>query len=232
MKSFTILPVLIFVTFLAFSARLANVFVDVRDLRVQPNVALAKDDTHADDKHEEESVADDGAAMAEAAGDKHDSDAPSEDKDEMGVWRDAIEEDIGFELTRKEYDQRLEKRRQEIEEKEKMLQTREALLKAAEGEMERKYQELNGLRQELKGLLEEQDSAERQKIMSLVKIYEGMKAKEAAAIFNTLDIDVLFRVMSNMSERKAAAILAKMVPERAKTLTVMLAEEKSLPASE
>ena len=63
-----------------------------------------------------------------------------------------------------------------------------------------------------------------------MKIYEGMKAKDAANIFNTLDIDVLLAVMSRMSERKSAPVLAEMDPERARTVTILLAQQKQIPS--
>jgi len=39
----------------------------------------------------------------------------------------------------------------------------------------------------------------------------------------------LVEVIARMSERKAAPILAKMNPDRAKTVTIRLAERKKLP---
>ena len=56
-----------------------------------------------------------------------------------------------------------------------------------------------------------------------------MKAKDAANIFNTLDMDILISVMGRMSERKLAPILAEMNPDRARSVTIFLAEQKSLP---
>ena len=53
--------------------------------------------------------------------------------------------------------------------------------------------------------------------------------KDAARIFDTLDIDILVDVMANMSERKMSPILAAMNPERARTVTIMLAQQKQLP---
>ena len=92
-----------------------------------------------------------------------------------------------------------------------------------------KYKELLKLRSEIEDLLGQQSEAEKARIDSLVKIYEGMKPKDAARIFDTLDLDVLVAVMSKMSERKLSPILAAMNPERARTVTIMLAEEKQLP---
>ena len=62
-----------------------------------------------------------------------------------------------------------------------------------------------------------------------MKIYEGMKAKDAARIFNTLDIDVLLDVITGMSERKSAPILAEMDAERARTVTILMVQKKQMP---
>ncbi|MCZ6722083.1 MAG: hypothetical protein O7A65_11160 [Proteobacteria bacterium] len=64
---------------------------------------------------------------------------------------------------------------------------------------------------------------------SLVKIYQNMKPKDAARIFNELDFDVLVEVLERMRETSAAPILARMDSERAKALTLELAERGRLP---
>lgn len=144
-------------------------------------------------------------------------------------WRDASEADIEFSDVRMELFEDLKKRRRSLEKQENELGVREALLKAAQQEIDQKYQELITLRTDIQGLLKQQTDEEKARINSLVKIYEGMKPKDAARIFNTLDIDVLLQVVSKMSERKSAPILASMDSVRARNLTIMLLEQKKLP---
>jgi flagellar motility protein MotE (MotC chaperone) len=50
-------------------------------------------------------------------------------------------------------------------------------------------------------------------------MYENMKPKDAAAIFNELDMPVLLGVAKAMNPRKMAPILARMTPLKAKALT-------------
>ena len=138
-------------------------------------------------------------------------------------------DDLTFTPVRAELAEDLAERRRALDAREDTLIQREALLTAAERELDRKYQELTMLRQDIEALLQQQSEQEQERINSLVKIYEGMKAKDAANIFNTLDLDVLIAVMSRMSERKASPILAEMVPERARTVTILLAQQKQLP---
>ena len=93
-----------------------------------------------------------------------------------------------------------------------------------------KVDEMNRVKGDIQDLLKEQSSEEQARITSLVKVYEGMKAKDAANIFNTLDMDILIEVMGRMSERKLAPVLAEMDPERARSVTIFLAEQKKLPS--
>lgn len=125
--------------------------------------------------------------------------------------------------------QSLARRREEIEKREQKLAAQEALLKAAEQEVDRKIAELNKLRGELEALLGQQQTMEDERIASLVKIYENMKPKEAAAIFNTLDMDVLLAVISKMAERRSSPIIANMDTDRARLVTIRLAEQRKLP---
>jgi len=67
---------------------------------------------------------------------------------------------------------------------------------------------------------------------SLVKIYEKMKPKDAARIFNNLEMDILIDVASNIKESKMAPILASMSSDRANKLTVELATRRQLPGTE
>lgn len=62
-----------------------------------------------------------------------------------------------------------------------------------------------------------------ERITALVKMYQAMRPKDAARIFERLDIDVQVDVASHMRERAAAAILAEMDPKAASRLTMALA---------
>jgi len=145
-------------------------------------------------------------------------------------WRDATEAEFEFSEVKEDIYRDLVARRESLEQQTQELSMREALLSAAEREVEQKLRELTAVRDEISALLEQQTLEEEGRISSLVKIYEGMKAKDAARIFNTLDIDVLLSVFARMSERKSAPIMAEMTPDRARTVTILLAQQKQLPA--
>ena len=230
-NSFKLLPLLIIVAFLSFSVRLTEMVTGLSNIsgaafaESAENQSKEDQDTHLDTK---ENVADDNDT--ESSEEKGDQISHDEDETESPVWRDASDSDLGIADVKAELFKDLSERRDLLDKKEKKLQVEEALLEATKKEIELKYQELNKLSEEIKSLLDEHGKQVDKRIASLVKIYEGMKPKDAARIFDTLDIDVLIPVVSKMSERKVSPILAAMNPERVRTVTIMLAEQKKLPS--
>ena len=123
----------------------------------------------------------------------------------------------------------LVKRRAELEMRERDVDLSEKLLAATELRVDEKIGELKKIHATIEGLIDEFDAGEDKKIKSLVKIYESMKPKDAARIFNELDLEVLLDVLRNMREAKAAAIIAKMISGKAKVVTSELAIRRELP---
>ena len=54
-------------------------------------------------------------------------------------------------------------------------------------------------------------------------MYEGMKPKDAAKVFDRLDMSVLFEIASQIAPRKMSDILGLMAPEAAERLTIEMA---------
>jgi len=73
---------------------------------------------------------------------------------------------------------------------------------------------------------------ENMKIASLVKIYENMKPKDAAKIFEELDMPILLQVVNVMKESKVAPILSAMDPVKAKEISTEFANQKRLITQE
>lgn len=65
----------------------------------------------------------------------------------------------------------------------------------------------------------------------LVKIYEEMPPREAAAVFNIMDIHVLVSIANNMNPRKISAIMGYMFPERVNTVSQYLAGVRNFRAN-
>lgn len=119
--------------------------------------------------------------------------------------------------------QALGERRAELDARDQELEARERQLAVAEARIDQKIAELAALQQQIEALLLEYDSQEDEQLMSLVKIYETMKPKDAAPIFNTLDMEILLEIISRMSNIRSAPILAQMDPLRAQQVTEELA---------
>lgn len=122
--------------------------------------------------------------------------------------------------------QQLSARRKDIDKREEQLILKENLLTQTEKRVDEKFQEMQTLKTELADVIAQYKEVEETKIRSLVKIYENMKPKDAARIFDELEIPILIMVVDKMSEKKAAPVIAAMDSKKAKMLTVELAVKR------
>jgi len=125
----------------------------------------------------------------------------------------------------------LAERRDTLEARANDLDLRENLLQATEERIDEKIASLKQIEDRIQGLLAKYDQQEERQIKSLVKTYESMKAKDAARIFDRLDMEILLAVVQRMKEVKMAAVLAKMNAAKAEALTVELATRHEIPDS-
>ena len=120
--------------------------------------------------------------------------------------------------------QDLRQRRKELDTRADALAARESMLVATEQKLAARVSELQVLQKRLEGL----DAAQRQKEdagwQGLVKLYETMKPKDAATIFNDLSMPVLLPVFDRMKDARAASVMAAMNPDRARDVTAELAQ--------
>ncbi|WP_297109573.1 hypothetical protein [uncultured Devosia sp.] len=126
-------------------------------------------------------------------------------------------------LTEQALLERLATRRTELETYEQELAMRASLVEAAEKRIEERQQTLKSIEDQIASLVEQRKEMEEGQFAGIVAMYETMKPKDAANIFNALDIEVLLRVAKMMSPRKMAPILAEMDTMRAQELTVRMA---------
>jgi flagellar motility protein MotE (MotC chaperone) len=123
--------------------------------------------------------------------------------------------------------QDLRARRAELEARAATQATREAALAATETRINGRIAELGKLQAQLEAMDTARKERENAGLQSLVKMYETMRPRDAATIFNDLDQPVLLMVLDRMKEAKAAPILAAMQPERARQATTQLVELRS-----
>jgi len=70
---------------------------------------------------------------------------------------------------------------------------------------------------------QQKNEAEAARFKGIITMYEGMKPKDAAKVFDRLEMPVLFEIASQIAPRKMADILGLMSPEAAERLTVEMA---------
>lgn len=127
--------------------------------------------------------------------------------------------------------ERLQDRREELEARNRELEMRENLIKAAEQRLEAKVSELKELEARLNTAQGARGKLEAERFKGIVQMYENMKPKDAARIFDRLDLKILVEVSTQMNARKMSEILASMTPEAAERLTVELATKAGAEAS-
>ena len=120
----------------------------------------------------------------------------------------------------------LQKRREMLDSRASDLELRENLLKAAERRLEERLEELKRVETSVADVDRKRADEEKARLKNLVTMYESMKVKEAARIFEKLDPAVLLDVASLMNPRRLSEIMGQMSPDGAQKLTVALARQE------
>jgi flagellar motility protein MotE (MotC chaperone) len=118
---------------------------------------------------------------------------------------------------------RLGQRRQELQQRNEDIELRQQLLEQAEQRLEARLQEMRDRDQPARNDGAVSNEAAQSGLKNLVLMYETMRPKEAARVFDRLGLDILVPVVVEMNPRKMAEVLAVMSPEAAERLTVALA---------
>ena len=119
--------------------------------------------------------------------------------------------------------ERLQARRQELEQRAREIEIRESLLKSTEKRIEGRVEDMKATEAKIStatGQKAEQDSA---RFKGIIIMYENMKPKDAAKVFDRLEMSVLYDIASQIAPRKMSDIMGLMQPEAAERLTVELA---------
>lgn len=132
--------------------------------------------------------------------------------------------------------ERLQQRRQELDARSREIDIRESLLREAEKRIQSKVDEMKAVEAKTASDKQAKTEAENARFKGLVTTYENMKPKDAAKVFNRLEMPVLIQIASQIAPRKMSDIMGLMQPEAAERLTVELAHratgEKSDPSAE
>ena len=118
--------------------------------------------------------------------------------------------------------ERLQSRRQELEARAREIDIRESLVKAAEKRIESRVQEMKAIESRISTATEQKSEADAARFKGIITMYEGMKPKDAAKVFDRLEMPVLIEIASQIAPRKMADILGLMSTDAAERLTVEL----------
>lgn len=117
----------------------------------------------------------------------------------------------------------IRERTAQIEVREDEIAERRAVLEIAEEQFARKQAALLEAEEQLAATLSLADGAAERDIDRLTAIYENVKPKRAAEIFNSMDANFATGVLSRMDPAAAAEILTRMEAEKAYAISVLLA---------
>ena len=223
-----LVPVTIFAATLMLTMKVADIFDDfnLQNIPLQLSKAVAQDqtpkpNTTAQDEKKPQQKSTSGGNNKTTSTEKGEASGKDEDNPDNDPTL--------FSQSEIDLLQELSDRREQIEKMSKQISLREGLLKAAEQRIGKRVSELRQLQKTINDLIKTHDDQQETKMASLVKIYEAMKPKDAARIFEQLDLDTLLIVAERMKERKLAPVMAQMNPEKAKDVTVELSKLRELP---
>lgn len=126
--------------------------------------------------------------------------------------------------------QALTARREALDQRAAQFEGQDELLAAAEQRLDQRLAELHQLESTVNELLGHLDEAQEQRIAGLVDVYQRMRAKDAATVFDGLEDEVLVQVAGRMRQSNLAEVMGRMEPQRARHLTEMLADRARPPA--
>jgi len=222
MPRIRLVPVTIFVATLMLTVKVGNIWTMLHD----KESAIEIRPVAAQQAPQPAPAAQPAPAQGDAVASKPEEPA---DKASMGDKKDDPPDVSKMSYSEIRLLQELAERRDKLDKREKQINERSALLKAAEQRLVEKQDEFKKIRQEIKDLLRIKDKKDEERLNRLVGIYSNMKPKDAANIFNKLDMTVLLDVMQAMKARKVAPIIAAMNADRAREVTQQLAERQNAP---
>lgn len=126
--------------------------------------------------------------------------------------------------------ERLAERRTSLDQLATDLEARRLVVEAAEQRLAERIAGLEAIEARISALVDERKAQDDAQFAALVNMYENMKPKDAAEIFNDLAMDVLLRVAQSMNPRKMSPVMARMDTKKAQDLTLLLAEFEPEPS--
>ncbi len=105
----------------------------------------------------------------------------------------------------------------------------EAVLAAAETRATAQIQRLSAIKRDVEALMQQRSNLQAEDLKRMVTIYETMKPRDAARIFNDLETDIIIDVLDRMAERRSAPIIAELEDGKAREVTRLVLQRRALP---
>ena len=124
-------------------------------------------------------------------------------------------------------------RRELIDKKEQELNNRELMLESFEKSISGKISHLKSIKKDIEQLLKKYDTINDERNQQFVRIYSAMKPRNAARVFDSLDVGILKNIVLYMKDATFASIASYMDAEKVKELMAELAiVDKNLSVNE
>jgi flagellar motility protein MotE (MotC chaperone) len=119
--------------------------------------------------------------------------------------------------------QAYEIQRREIADQEARIADERNRLEILKSEIEKEKNALAGERSKMESLVSQNDSIEIKKVRQLAKVYGAMRSTEAARILETLDNNLVAKILTNITDAGIKAkILQSLSAEKAKSVTTRM----------
>lgn len=112
--------------------------------------------------------------------------------------------------------------RDDLNRRQEDLNRREQELKSLEQQIDAKLAQMQDLEARIQTMLKDAQGMKDEKLRHLVDVYTNMKAKQAAAVLETLDEKIAVRILAGMRGRQAGEILTYVQAEKAAKLSEAL----------
>ncbi len=110
----------------------------------------------------------------------------------------------------------------QLRQRREALEQREMALKALEQEVDAKLVRLQEMQGKIEQMLAEAKQTRDAKLRHLIDVYTNMKAKQAAAVLETLNEDIAVKILAGMRGRQAGEILTFVEAQKAAKLSEKL----------
>lgn len=112
--------------------------------------------------------------------------------------------------------------RETLQRKQEDLTRREQELRQLQHQVDTRLEELQSLESKLQAMIKEAQGMKDEKFRHLVDVYTNMKAKQAAAVLETLDERIAVKILAGMRGRQAGEILTFVDAKKAARLSEAL----------